>query len=267
MGMTNKQRLDLLEAFLRTNRYADLGTLSRRFEISLSTVRRSLNELESRGLIRRHHGGASWVEAEEIPGGYDFITQDDRQSVEKHALATWVGERIEPGMTVMLDGGTTTYAVARQLVGKRIIVVTNSLPIAALLNEVSSSETIVTGGTVYNRLGVLCGPICENSLAEMHADLAVLSGAGITEEGVWNSNSMVVASQKRMLRAADRTLFALDHTKFGKRALTLTCPFSPKMTVLTTAQPELRIARAMKAAGTECEVVTVPQATLSEKDS
>jgi len=85
--MTNKQRLDLIERFIREHKYADLHTLAERFEISLSTVRRALNDLESTGIVRRHHGGASLVAEEADSTGYDFITQDDRQADEKHAAS------------------------------------------------------------------------------------------------------------------------------------------------------------------------------------
>ncbi|MCC5805322.1 MAG: DeoR/GlpR transcriptional regulator [Opitutales bacterium] len=254
--MTNKQRRDRIERFIRENRYADLHTLSSTFDISLSTVRRVLNDLEAEGIVRRHHGGASLVE-EDAPGGYDFILNDDNRADEKHTLAEEIAGRIEPGMTVMLDGGTTTYAVARLLTNKRIIVVTNSLPIAALFNEVSACETVVTGGTLYNRLGVLYGPTCENSLAELHADLAVLGCAGVTAEGIWNSNAMIASYQRRMIAACSRTCFAADASKLGKRALTLATSFKAGMTLITTASPEKPVERALTSAGGELRVVSL----------
>ncbi len=255
MAVTNKQRLDLIEQFIREHKYADLHTLAKQFRISLSTVRRALSDLERRGAVRRHHGGASLAGEEGSPGGYNFITQDDRCAGEKHAIAQHVAHVIEPGMTVLIDGGTTPYAVARQLVHKRVIVVTNSLPVAELFNEVGSSDVIVTGGAVYNRLGVLYGPICEAALGEMHADLAVLGAAGVTHEGIWNSNSMIVSCQKKMMDRADRTLFVFDPGKLERRALALATPFTPRFGVVTTAEPEIRTARAMRAGGTELTVV------------
>lgn len=257
MAITNKQRIDRMEDFLREHEYADLQTLAKEFDASLSTVRRTLNELETRGLVRRHHGGASWIAGTEEKAGYDFITQDDRQTAEKHAMAELIASRITPGMTVMLDGGTSTYAVARLLASRRIIVITNSLPIAALYNEVSNIETILTGGTVYNRLGVLYGPTCEASLAEMHADVCILGGAGITEEGIWNSNAFIIATQKRMIKAADKTIYALDHTKLGRRALTLATPFFPNMCVVTSGEADAKIQRAIRTANATLELSQV----------
>lgn len=252
--MISKQRIDLIEQYIREHQYADLHTLAKEFDISLSTVRRALNELESKEVVRRHHGGASLIDNELNAIGYDFITQDDRYVDEKHAIAKYIADLVQPSMTVILDGGTTTYTVARLLVSKRIIVITNSLPIAVLFNEISSVETIVTGGTVYHRLGVLLGPTCENSLSQMHADIAILGGAGITEEGIWNSNSFIVSAQKKILKAADKSIFAIDNSKFGKRALELTTPFKSDFIVVTNEKPEARLSRAMRAAGTELKI-------------
>lgn len=230
--MTNKQRLDLIEAYIREHKYADLHVLAHRFKTSLSTIRRALNELETEGIIRRHHGGASLLE-ETLSGGYDFITQDDTNAGEKHRVAEAVSDLVEDGMTIMIDGGTTTYAVAKALLSKRLVIVTNSLPIAALLNEVSACETVVTGGTLYNRLGVLCGPLCEAALNEMHADLAILGCAGLTREGIWNSNPLLASYQRKMVASSARAAFVGDHSKLGKRALTLTSRYKETYTIVT----------------------------------
>jgi DeoR/GlpR family transcriptional regulator of sugar metabolism len=248
-AVTNKQRIDLIERFIREHKYADLHTLAERFSISLSTVRRALDQLAGRGVLRRHHGGASLVETDELAREYDFIARDERQADEKHVIARTIAELVQPGMTVILDSGTSTYAVARLLVGKRLQVITNSLPIAGLFSEIGSLETIVTGGGIHNRLGALVGPLCEKSLEEIHADLAILGGAGITEAGVWNHNALIVAVQRRMLVAAERTIFALDGSKFGRKALSLTAPFEPRFTIVTDRSPEAPVSRAIQSAG------------------
>jgi len=247
--MTNKQRLDLIEKHIRAHRYADLHTLATRFAISLSTVRRALDELEAKGILRRHHGGASLIETDEVAREYDFIARDERMAAEKFAIASLIADRVQPGMTIILDGGTSTYAVARLLTAKRLQVITNSLPIAGLFGEVGTVETIVTGGSVYSRLGVLVGPLCEQSLDQIHADLAILGSAGITETGLWNHNALIVAAQRKMIAAAETSIFALDHTKFGRKALALTAGFSPKFTIVTDTRPDPVVYRAIDSAG------------------
>lgn len=262
--MTNKQRLDLIEKFIREHKYADLHTLAEKFDISLSTVRRALNDLETTGTVRRHHGGASLVESEANSGGYDFITQDDRQSDEKHAIARTLAKFIEPGMTVLIDGGTTTYAVARQLIEKRLVIITNSLPIAALYSEVGSCETIVTGGSVYNRLGILYGPACERAISQVHADVAILGAAGITMEGIWNNNAFIIANQLRMMEAADKAYFAIDSTKHEHRNVHHCCDLAADFSLATDKAPPDALANAMGKAGREV-IVADASILLSEE--
>ncbi|HTJ78638.1 MAG TPA: DeoR/GlpR family DNA-binding transcription regulator [Rariglobus sp.] len=254
--MTNKQRLDLIEKYIREHKYADLHTLAERFAISLSTVRRALDELENKGVLRRHHGGASLIETDELSKEYDFISRDQRQTDEKFAIARYIADQIQPGMTVILDGGTSTYAVARLLTTKRLQVITNSLPIAGLFSEIGSLETIVTGGNIYNRLGILIGPLCEYSFEQVHADISVLGGAGITEAGVWNQNALIVATQRKMIAASERTLFALDSSKFGRKAMSLTSPFNSRFTIVSDAKPSASISAAVKNADANFIVAT-----------
>ncbi len=247
--MTNQQRIDLIERFIREHRYADLRTLATKFSGSLSTVRRALDHLEARGVVRRHHGGASLVETDAVAQEYDFIARDQRNPEEKFAIASLVAALVQPGMTVILDGGSTTYAVARLLAEKRLQIITNSLPVASLFSEIGSAETIVTGGSIYSRLGVLVGPLCEQSFEQTHADLAILGGAGITESGIWNQNALIVAAQRKMIAAAERTVFALDASKFGRKALSLTSPFDARFTIVTNRRPAPAVTNAINAAG------------------
>jgi len=247
--MTSKQRTDSIERYIRTHKYADLHTLAARFSGSLSTVRRALDQLEERGIVRRHHGGASLVETDVVAQEYDFVARNQRHPDEKYAIASLVAAQVQPGMTVILDGGSTTYAVARLLAEKPLQVITNSLPVASLFSEVGIVDTIVTGGSIYRRLGVLLGPMCEESFGQVHADLAILGGAGITENGVWNHDALIVAAQRKMITAAERTVFALDNSKFGRRALSLTTPFDPRFTIVTDTRPSAAVARAIHTAG------------------
>ncbi len=246
--MTNRRRVDLIEKYLRDHRYADLPSLATRFGISVSTVRRALDELESRGLARRHHGGASIIEPDEVAREYDFIAHDQRNAEEKFAMARFIAERVLPGMTVMIDGGTSPYAVARLLIGKRLKVITNSLPVAGLLSDVSSIETIVTGGTIHNRIGVLIGPHCDETLAHIRADIAILGAVGVTAEGLWNHHPTIAATQRRMLQSAQQSFFAVDHSKFGRKAPVLATPFAANHIIVTDREPSADIGRALRAA-------------------
>jgi DeoR/GlpR family transcriptional regulator of sugar metabolism len=83
----------------------------------------------------------------------------------------------------------------------------------------------------------------------VHADLAILGGTGVTERGVWNHNALLISTQRRMIAAAERTVFALDASKFGRKALSLTTPFGPRINIVTDTPPAPAVAVAITAAG------------------
>ncbi len=246
--MTHRHRLELIEKYIRENRYADLHTLAAKFSISTSTVRRALVDLEAQGVCRRHHGGASVVDPDELAREYDFISRDQTRADEKFVMARFIAEQVAPGMTVIIDGGTSAYAVARLLIGKRLRVITNSLPVAGLLSDVGTVETIVTGGIIHNRIGVLVGPHCEETLERVHADIAILGASGVTDKGIWAHNELIAAVQRKMVAAADRSIFAVDHSKFGRKAPLLATCFQESHTIVTDREPPTDIAAALRAA-------------------
>ena len=114
--MTHRRRLQLIEKYIRENRYADLHTMASKFGISVSTARRALDDLEAQGVCRRHHGGASVLDPDELAREYDFMSRDQTHADEKFVMARFIAEQVTPGMTVVIDGGTSAYAVARLLI-------------------------------------------------------------------------------------------------------------------------------------------------------
>ena len=124
--------------------------------VSESTIRRDLEALDLAGSIKRTHGGAVYTgEVRSMPA---FDERTGTAAAEKRAIGLAAAALLEDGDTVLLDGGTTTLEVARALVGRRVQVVTNSLPIAQLLASSQQTDLILIGGYVYPRTGVALGP-------------------------------------------------------------------------------------------------------------
>ena len=143
---------------------------------------------------------------------------------QKSARSAWPRRRlIEDGDTVLLDGGTTTLEVARALLGRRVQVVTNSLPIAQLLASNQQTELILIGGYVYPRTGVALGPLAIATMATIRVRLAVLGAGGIMPEGIYNSNSLLVETERQMMSCGQEIMIVADHTKFGRLALARLC--------------------------------------------
>lgn len=218
--LAEPRRRALLDLITRRG-FATLDELVAALGVSESTVRRDLEALDQSGSIKRTHGGAVWNgEVGSMPA------LDDRAgaaAAEKRAIARRVAGLIEDGETVLLDGGTTTLEIARALVGRPLQVVTNSLPIAQLLSAGKDTDLILIGGVVYPRTGVAMGPLAVAAMGSIRVRRAILGAGGITAEGVFNSNSLLVETERQMMRCGQEVVVVADHTKFGRQSLTRLC--------------------------------------------
>ena len=216
------QRREEILQIIEEKGFVSLQELVGKLGASESTVRRDLEYLDGIGQIRRTRGGAAYTGESLMP----FEERKGREATEKAKIGKAVAGLIEPGETILLDGGTTTLEVAKALVGKRLQVVTNSLPIANLLAQQSSIELILIGGYLYPRTGVALGPMAEATLADLNVPRAIMSAGGITEKGLFNSNSLLVECERRMIKAAEEVWVVADSSKFGRSALTFLCELS-----------------------------------------
>lgn len=206
-----------IRELLESQEFVDLETLCRELGASESSVRRDLTQLEATGVLKRVYGGAMAVETR--GHALDFGWQSTRMADEKRRIARRAAALVEDGQTVILDGGSTTAAVAAALLDRSIHVITNSLAIADVFADARQIEVTLTGGYLYPRLRAMLGPICEQMLAGVSADLLIMGIGGITEAGFSNSNSLVVGPEWKMIEAARRVVVVADHTKFGRGAV------------------------------------------------
>jgi len=215
---THERRSKLID-LIRIRGFAGLEELVKELGVSESTVRRDLDTLEEQGAAKRTHGGVLYS------GGMPRLAEfDERQPAHwaaKRAIAARTAAAIADGETVLLDGGTTTYEVARLLVGRSLQVVTNSLPVANLFASEARTDLVLLGGYVSPRTGVCLGPYANELLGRLHVTTTVLSAAGITQDGLFNAHLLLAETEQAMLRAAGRVMVVADSSKFGRKSLTL----------------------------------------------
>jgi DeoR family transcriptional regulator, fructose operon transcriptional repressor len=215
--MSAEERRNRVLEVVRVRGFASLPDLATELQVSESTVRRDLDFLEVIGVARRTHGGVFYTGPSPKLPHFDV-----RQSVEwdkKRQIAQAASRLIEPGDTILLDGGSTTYELARILVGKPLQVVTNSLPVAMLFSTTDTVDLVLIGGNVHSRTGVSLGPYANEMLAKLNVQRAVLSVAGINQRGFFNSNLLLVETERAMIKAADEVIVVADSTKFGRSSL------------------------------------------------
>jgi DeoR/GlpR family transcriptional regulator of sugar metabolism len=214
--------------------FVALADLAQTVQVSESTIRRDLDYWHQQGAIRRTHGGAIYVgDGSALPS---LEERSGSQLEEKRAIARAAVARINDGETVLLDGGTTTLEVARLLVGRPVQIVTNSLPIANLLAGNRDTDLVFLGGYVYPRTGVALGPLTIRMMEDIHVHQTILSVGGITGKGLFNSNLLLVETERQMMRCADEVVVVADHTKVGRQALAFLCQLADVDTLIVDAE-------------------------------
>ncbi|MCI0493012.1 MAG: DeoR/GlpR family DNA-binding transcription regulator [Planctomycetes bacterium] len=219
--IVEERRNQLLE-LVRMRGFASLPELAEQLNVSESTVRRDLDCLEDTGSARRTHGGVFYVgQSPMLP---DFEERQPAQWDKKRAIAAEAAKFVEDGDTLLMDGGSTTYEVARLLVVRRLQIVTNSLPVANLFASNKNHDLVLVGGYVYPRTGVTLGPYAIEMLEKVNVRRTIMSVAGINERGFFNSNLLLVEAERAMMQAAEEVIVVADSTKFGHQSLSHLCP-------------------------------------------
>lgn len=219
----DERRSRVLEV-VRTRGFASLPDLAGQLQVSESTVRRDLDYLEEIGVAQRTHGGVFYTGPSPKLAHFD-----QRQSLNwdrKRRIALAASRLIEDNDTLLLDGGSTTYELAQLLVGRPLQVVTNSLPVANLFTSSDKADLVLIGGYVHTKTGVSLGPYANQMLAGLNVRRAVVSVAGVTERGLYNSNLLLVETERAMMHSADEVIVVADSTKFGHTSLAQVCELS-----------------------------------------
>jgi DeoR/GlpR family transcriptional regulator of sugar metabolism len=230
LSITDDRRGKLLEV-IRTKGFASLPALAETLGVSESTVRRDLDFLEESGVAQRTHGGVFYTGPSP-----KLVHFDQRQALnwdKKRQIAVAASRLIEDNETILLDGGSTTYELAQLLVGRPLQVVTNSLPVANLFTSSDAADLVLVGGYVHAKTGVSIGPYANQMLSGLNVRRAVISVAGINERGCYNSNLLLVETERAMMQSAEEVIVVADSTKLGHTSLAQLCELT-QIDVLVT---------------------------------
>ncbi|MGD1023087.1 MAG: transcriptional repressor AgaR [Candidatus Sulfotelmatobacter sp.] len=245
--LIEERRRAILEALRRDGRVL-VADLARHFRTSQVTIRKDLEILHSSGKIHRTHGGA-------LPsrdGALEDPTLREKEKLhrkEKLQIATVAAQMVKEGQVVILDSGTTTTAIARALRHhQNLTIITNAVNIAAELAG-SSLDVILTGGTLRKNSFSLVGPIAEETLRRLNADVLFLGVDGFDVHYGLSTPNLLEAKVNRAMMEVSRVVVAVcDSSKFGRRSLSLIAPPSAIQQIITDrAAPKNDIEQLRKA--------------------
>src|SRR5262249_20283341 len=128
-------------------------------------------------------------------------------------------------------------------------VVTNSLPIANLFASSRETDLVILGGYVFPRTGVALGPLTVRMMDDIHVQQTIMSTGGITAKGLFNSNMLLVETERQMMRCADEVVVVADYTKIGKQALAFLCELPAVDTLIVDGKATAAQRQLIEAAG------------------
>ncbi len=193
--------------------------LATQLGVSGMTVRRDLQSLEEQGQVIRTHGGATV--GPRVSFEFAFLSRVRENQPAKEAIGQAAAELCQGCSAVMLDGSTTTLAIARQLRGRSgLTVITTSLPAAAELQHDPYVDVLLPGGYIRPASPDLTGSLTELNLGQLRAEVAFLGADGIDSDGFAytqppDNSSMLL----KMAASAERVYVTADSSKFGRHGM------------------------------------------------
>ena len=199
----------------------------------------------------RTHGGAT--PGSQVSFEFQFLRRSQEEAGAKQSIGAAAASLIHDGQSVLLDSGSTTLAIARELLTRqRLTVITTSLPIASILQRAPRVETLLLGGYVRRESPDLEGPLTEANLDYLRADIAFIGADGIDSEGnVYNASLGIARMLSKMVTSAGKIYVVADHTKLGRKALASYGNVASWAGLITDAPPDSPVAMQLQAAGVQ----------------
>lgn len=240
--MLASQRKKAILELLAQHKQVLSSELSQKFMISEDSIRRDLRELAAEGLLQRVHGGALPASAAIAP----IETRKNVQSRSKQTVATKAVKLIQPGLVVMIDGGTTAHELVTRIPQDiAFTVVTHSPGIAVSLVDHPLVEVIVIGGRLFKHSVVTVGSAMIDAISHINADLFFMGVTGIHASAGFTTGDYEEACVKRALsqRAAETVVMASAEKMNAASAFAIG-PLSLASTIIIDGDPDTALREA-----------------------
>jgi DeoR/GlpR family transcriptional regulator of sugar metabolism len=234
--LSKSERHELILSEIRTSAAIRISKLAKRLGVAGETIRRDLVELGEAGLINRTYGGAtiSLVTSEPAISERGLTLIEERGRVARGTVGL-----VKNGQVVMIDGGSTTYEVARNLAQftRDLIVITNSTGIASVAGGNPTFRVILCPGVYDHREGSVHGEDTVEYVSRYHADVAIIGASGVTSAGPNDMIVGAVAVKRAMMDQAASTILVVTNDKFGRTSLQRVCRLDDISDIVTDSEP------------------------------
>ncbi len=216
--MSPADRHGRIQKILQNQGFVTIEYLARQFAVTPQTIRRDINVLSKEGLIQRFHGGAG------MGSSTENVAYNERKIMcfeEKRQIAKMAARQIPDHVSLFINIGTTTEAVARALSNhRRLTAITNNLNVANILSNNEQFEIIVAGGLLRHRDGGLIGEATIDFIRQFRVDYGIIGISGIDVDGtLLDFDYREVRAARTIIDNSRKVFLVADHTKFGRNAM------------------------------------------------
>jgi DeoR family glycerol-3-phosphate regulon repressor len=252
--MSTKPRHTALLDEVRNRGTVTVETLAEQFGVTLQTVRRDVQLLAEAGLLTRFHGGVRMPTS--TTENIAYRQRQALQSDGKARIARAIAKRVPDGCSLILNIGTTTEAVARELMHhKGLRVITNNLNVAATLSDNPDCEVIIAGGVVRPKDRGIIGEATVEFMRLFKVDIGLIGISGIEEDGTLRDYDYREVKVARAIIEQSRQVWvAADHSKFGRPAMVHQARMDEVDMLFTDEAPPAPFLPLLAEAGVECVV-------------
>ncbi len=234
--MKREERQQKIMDLLVAQGAVDLDDLSARYVVSKMTIHRDLDDLEQAGLLRKMRGGATIEAGTQFESDFRFRALqggDAKTRMARAALAL-----VEPGMSVMINDGSTAAVLGAMLPQKRpLTVITNNAAILDTLKGESGITLIALGGIYSAKFNGYFGVVTEVALSRLRADIAFVSAPAVSGTQAFHMDDSVVRAKRAMISAAAKTCLLVNHQRFNRTALHVLADLSDFDVIITDSEP------------------------------
>jgi|GEM_PF-189263 len=266
-----QDRWKLIIDELNPDRVTSVDELTERLGVSPATIRRDLNELHELGHLLRVRGGAMRIEgkhfsgkpaAEErrsqgLKGQSSFLDSSIVNAAAKHAIARAALDYLKPDASMIIDGGTTTFTLASLMANETYHVLTTSIPILQCLLDRSKVRVTLPGGELFREQRIILNPYEDGMLQNFSAARIFIGCQALTKNGLMQSDTLLVQSERRLIERADQVIVLADSSKIDAPASLSVCPLNMIDVVITDDGISQAAKGWLEAAGITVRIATV----------
>lgn len=251
--LSKKERHALILSEVRRSASIRISRLALRLGVAGETIRRDLIELGDAGLLNRTYGGAtiSLVTSEPV------IAERSQTMIEERArIGRGAAGLVDKGQIVMIDGGSTTYEVARSLsqTKRELTIITNSIGVASVTGANPTFRVILCPGVYDSREASVVGEDTVEFVKRYNADIAIIGASSLSADGPSDMISGAAAVKRAMIARALSTALVVTNDKFGRNSLERVCALGALSDIVTDREPQPALRAIIEAAGTELRV-------------